>query len=97
TEEPPRLPTIREQGSHGAALFVLFAFFAVARNSGLTALPPGPDAFGYTVEPTSQFSFLQITNPGTARVLWFDDDTAFTANIGFAFRFYGSEYSTVSF
>ena len=36
TEKPPRLPTIREEGSHGAALLVLLAFFTIARNSGLT-------------------------------------------------------------
>src|SRR5437763_1716592 len=58
---------------------------------------PGPDAFGYTVQATTQFSFLQITNSGTSRVLWFNDDGTFTANIGFSFNFYGINYTNVSF
>src|SRR6266567_4540983 len=57
---------------------------------------PGPDAFGYTVAPTTNFTFLQITNGGT-RTLYFDDDTALTANIGFTFNFYGTNYNSVSF
>jgi len=57
---------------------------------------PGPDAFGYTVAPNSQFTFLQITN-GSPRVLWFADDDTVTVNIGFNFNFYGTNYSTVSF
>jgi hypothetical protein len=58
---------------------------------------PGPDAFGYTAAPTTNFSFLQITN-GSTRVLWFDDDSAVTnINLGFNFSFYGSSYSNVSF
>jgi hypothetical protein len=60
-------------------------------------IAPGPDAFGYTVTPTTNFSFLQITN-GSSRVLWFDDDAAVTnVNLGFNFNFYGSSYSNVSF
>src|SRR5881296_1731801 len=62
----------------------------------LAAAAPGPDAFGYTVAATTNFSFLQITNSST-RVLWFDDDAAVTnANIGFSFNFYGTSYSNVS-
>src|ERR1043166_1065291 len=58
---------------------------------------PGPDAFGYSVAATSNFSFLQITS-GSTRVLWFNDDAAVTnANLGFSFNFYGSTYSNVSF
>ena len=61
------------------------------------AAAPGPDAFGYTVASTTNFSFLQITN-GSTRVLWFDIDAAVTnANIGFNFNFYGTSYSNVSF
>src|SRR5436309_11056045 len=63
----------------------------------LAAPAPGPDAFGYTVAATTNFSFLQITN-ASARVLWFDDDAAVTnASIGFSFNFYGTSYSNVSF
>ena len=58
---------------------------------------PGPDAFGYTVAATTNFSFLQITN-GSTRVLWFTDDAAVTnVSIGFPFNFYGASYSNVSF
>src|SRR6266404_1637742 len=64
---------------------------------GLAATAPGPDAFGYTVGATTNFSFLQITS-GSAHVLWFVDDEAVTnASLGFNFSFYGSSYSNVSF
>src|SRR5437899_11925595 len=62
----------------------------------LAAQAPGPDAFGYTVQPTTQFTFTQITN-GSPRVLALDDDGTFTASIGFTFNFYGSNYTTLSF
>src|SRR2546427_8316783 len=76
-----------------AAVAVCLLWPALAR----AAAAPGPDAFGYTVAATTNFSFLQITN-GSTRVLWFDDDAAVTnANIGFSFNFYGSSYTTVSF
>ncbi len=66
---------------------------------GLTiaASAPGPDAFGYTVASTANFSFLQITS-GSTRVLRLVDDAAVTnINIGFTFNFYGSDYTAVSF
>ena len=69
-------------------------------NNAGAATSPGPDVFGYTVAPTTNFAFVQITNvlAGSQRVLWFDDDAAFTVtNIGFAFRFYGTNYTSVSF
>ena len=63
----------------------------------LAGTAPGPDAFGYTVAATTNFSFLQITN-GSTRTLWFNDDAAVTnAIIGFNFNFYGTSYSNVSF
>jgi len=63
----------------------------------LAAAAPGPDAFGYRVAATTNFSFLQITN-GSPRVLWFDDDAAVTnVSLGFSFNFYGSSYTNVSF
>jgi hypothetical protein len=59
-------------------------------------IAPGPDEFGYTVAPTTNFSFLQITS-GSTRVLRLVDDAAATnLNIGFTFSFYGSDYTTVS-
>ncbi len=62
------------------------------------ASAPGPDAFGYTVAQTTNFSFLQITNLGSTHVLYFDDDSAYTnANLGFTFNFYGTNYTNVSF
>ena len=62
----------------------------------LAAIAPGPDAFGYTVASTANFSFLQITS-GSTRVLRLVDDAAATnINIGFTFNFYGSDYTTVS-
>jgi hypothetical protein len=65
---------------------------------GVEAGPaPGPDAFGYTLAPTTVFSFVQITNGSAARVLAFNDDADATANIGFSFNFYGTNYTTVSF
>jgi len=57
---------------------------------------PGPDAFGYTVQSTTNFTFVQITN-GSPRVLALQDDTPFTAPIGFTFSFYGSNYTNLSF
>ena len=62
----------------------------------IAAIAPGPDAFGYTVASTTNFSFLQITS-GSTRVLRLVDDAATTnINIGFTFNFYGSDYTTVS-
>ena len=62
----------------------------------LAAIAPGPDAFGYTVASTTNFSFLQITS-GSTRVLRLVDDAAATnINIGFTFNFYGSDYTNVS-
>src|SRR5213593_3431837 len=76
-----------------AAVAVCLLWPALAR----AAAAPGPDAFGYAVAATTNFSFLQITNAST-RVLWFDDDAAVTnASIGFSFNFYGTSYSNVSF
>ena len=61
------------------------------------AVAPGPDAFGYTVASTTNFSFLQITSGSTTRVLRLADDAAVTnVNLGFTFNFYGSDYTTVS-
>ena len=59
------------------------------------ALAPGPDAFGYSVATTTNFTFTNITS-GT-KVLNFHDDQPVTVNIGFSFNFYGSNYSTASF
>src|SRR5437879_11903809 len=76
-----------------AAVAACLLWPALAR----AAAAPGPDAFGYTVAATTNFSFLQVTNAST-RVLWFDDDAAVTnASIGFSFNFYGTRYSNVSF
>src|SRR6185295_4817956 len=62
----------------------------------IAAIAPGPDAFGYTVASTTDFSFLQIIS-GSTRVLRLVDDAAATnINIGFTFNFYGSDYTTVS-
>ncbi len=58
---------------------------------------PGPDSFGYTASATTNYSFVQITNGTGTRVLAFNDDAAVTANLGFNFNFYGTNYSTVSF
>jgi hypothetical protein len=60
------------------------------------ALTPGPDAYGYTVNPTGAFAFTNISGTGV-KVLNFDDDAAVTVNLGFSFSFYGTNYSTVSF
>jgi serine/threonine protein phosphatase PrpC len=64
--------------------------------SAHAATPPGPDAFGYSVQATTNFTFLQITN-GSPRVLALQDDTPFTAPIGFSFNFYGTNYTNLSF
>jgi len=101
TSEP--YPTLeRKSGGFGFQQLRILSFVALMIGPLLAraASPPGPDAFGYTVLPITNFSFVQITNvlQGSQRVLWFDDDTAFTvANIGFPFRFYGTNYSSVSF
>ena len=81
------------RGQFIAALAVCLLWPSLA----IAAVAPGPDAFGYTVAATTNFSFLQITN-GSVRVLWFDDDAAVTnINLGFSFHFYGSNYTGVSF
>src|SRR5438876_3682368 len=97
-ENPVRL----HPGEFLSSFLTAICFLLSGRNQGLAVRAPGPDAFGYTVAATSQFTFLQITNRSGAtnvgtRVLSFDDDTPYTANIGFTFNFYGSNYSTVSF
>jgi hypothetical protein len=63
----------------------------------LAAIAPGPDAFGYTVASTPNFSFLQITSGGTRVLRLVDDAAATNINIGFTFNFYGSDYTAVSF
>src|SRR5438445_6642008 len=79
-----------------------FGSLCFAPNLAVASRAPGPDAFGYTVQATSQYSFLQITNRSGAtnvgtKVLPLDDDTPYTANIGFTFNFYGTNYTNVSF
>ncbi|TAK93165.1 MAG: tandem-95 repeat protein, partial [Verrucomicrobia bacterium] len=73
-------------------------FFLVA-SSLSAAVAPGPDASGYTVLPTTNFAFSQIAFTTNQHVLWQGtDDQAFTVtNIGFAFPFYGTNYTNVSF
>src|SRR6266851_6283549 len=78
------------------------AVLALGQHPAVAVRAPGPDAFGYTVAPTTQFAFLQITNRSGAtnvgtRVLTFDDDTPVTASIGFTFNFYGTNYASISF
>ncbi|PYJ08829.1 MAG: hypothetical protein DME25_00450 [Verrucomicrobia bacterium] len=73
------------------------AVWLLTQSLAIAGRAPGPDAYGYTVASTTNFSFLQITNAGTARVLYFNDDMPYTANIGFTFNFYASNYTTVSF
>jgi hypothetical protein len=73
----------------------LLAVSLLAGQALHAALAPGPDAFGYSVSATNAGNFSSATN-GT-RVLYFNDDTPITVNIGFNFNFYGSNYSTVSF
>jgi hypothetical protein len=58
---------------------------------------PGPDAFGYTAITLTNFSFIQITNGSGSRVLAFNDDATASANLGFTFNFYGTNYTNVSF
>ena len=94
----------RRDGFSGGFLLLLagLGFLCFARNLAVAAYPPGPDAFGYTVQATTQYSFLQITNRSGAtnvgiRVLTLDDDTPYTANIGFTFNFYGTNYTNISF
>jgi len=62
----------------------------------IAAIAPGPDAFGYTVASTTNFSFLQITSGGTRVLRLVDDAAATNINIGFMFNFYGSDYTAVS-
>jgi hypothetical protein len=58
------------------------------------ATATGPDAFGYSAATTSALTFTNITNG--SRVLVLADDNTVTANLGFNFNFYGSNYSSVS-
>src|SRR5947209_581715 len=92
--EDGRTPRQGRFRNRTTVLLITLVTLALCAEAGAA---PGPDAFGYTVQATSHFSFLQITNPGSARVLAFDDDASYTANIGFVFNFYGVNFSTLSF
>ncbi len=72
------------------------AFWVLAAGGALAAVAPGPDAYGYTVAKTSSFSFTNISS-GSQQALFGIDDQAVTVNLGFAFRFYGVNYTNVSF
>lgn len=67
--------------------FVLFRVLAAQ------GAPVGLDAFGYEASSSVSYSFVDITAAGV-RVLGNDDDAAVTANIGFDFKFFGSNYTT---
>ena len=79
-----------------AVFVVTLGAWLFTASLALAVRAPGPDSFAYTVAPTTNFSFVQITNSGT-RVLAFDDDGTFTASVGFSFSFYGTNYTNVSF
>src|SRR5258706_10713027 len=84
-------------GPINAAFVTALAVWLFTSSQALAVRAPGPDAFGYTVAPTTNFTFVQITN-GSTRVLFFNDDQPLTnLNIGFGFNFYGTNYTNVSF
>ena len=84
-------------GEFGFAWLAVATALVLAQNPACASRAPGPDTYGYTVAATTDFTFLQITNAGSSRVLWFNDDAPYTANLGFTFNFYGSNYTSVSF
>src|SRR4051795_13145033 len=79
------------------AAFLFWLFSAANPKMALAAHAPGPDAFGYTAQATTQFSFTQITNNATARIWAGNDDAATNVSLGFAFNFYGTNYANISF
>jgi len=56
----------------------------------------GPDAAGYTASDAVPFAFENISSTGT-RVLANEDLGIVNANLGFAFKFYGANYTSVYF
>ncbi len=87
----------RRPASLAGALFGAALIVMAGQELLLANRAPGPDAFGYSVAVTTNYTFLQITNGGT-RALYLNDDQPVTnANIGFTFNFYGTSYTTVSF
>jgi len=56
----------------------------------------GADAYGYTATDEIPYTFQDISGTGT-RVLNGVDDSSTSANVGFNFNFYGTNYNNVSF
>lgn len=75
---------------NGPKLFVaLLSLIVIALPGNATTI--GPDTFGYFATD-SPFHFVDITGTGT-RILAASDDDTQTADLGFLFSFYGTEYS----
>ncbi|WP_414586778.1 PEP-CTERM sorting domain-containing protein [Scytonema sp. PCC 10023] len=60
------------------------------------AVTIGADAFGYTATDEIPFTFQDISTTGTG-VLAGQDDASASANLGFDFNFYGTNYNSASF
>lgn len=60
------------------------------------AVTIGADAFGYTATDEISFTFQDISTTGTRVLAGFDDGSA-SANLGFDFNFYGTNYNSASF
>jgi len=95
----PRQPSPSEINP---ALLATLSLLILMPSLAVAGVAPGPDAFGYTIGPTTAYSFTNIVlgypANGAKRTLNFDDDESVTVtNIGFTFNFYGSNYTTVSF
>jgi hypothetical protein len=54
----------------------------------------GPDSFGYQANDRATYSFADISGGSAASVLAGADDDQSTLNLGFTFKFYGTDYTT---
>lgn len=77
----------------GAAAFIALGTVGIGQANATTT---SPDSYGYTATDEIPFTFQNIAGTGT-RVLGGVDDSAASANLGFNFNFYGTNYSSVSF
>lgn len=74
----------------------IIAFFVLRRETQaafgpLVALCPGPDAYGYTCEPGSNFAYIDATE----NLFLYEDDGLMAVDLPFPFTFYGTTYTAI--
>jgi len=91
-----------------------YRILAVSGNNGLyaftremwigpsiTALPTGPDAYGYLAFESTDpggpaYDWIEIATTGGTALIFTQDDETFTIDLPFTFRYYGLDYDQVS-